>query len=406
MERSERMTAKFRDLYGREPEVRVRAPGRVDLMGSHTDYNLGFVMTMPLNLDTWIEAAPNGSGKVRMFSLNKDESGEFVLHPGADGGGAAPDNPEIGLASLPEHNGSPSPSTWIRYPWGVAEVLQEEGYSVRGFDAVIHSTIPLGGGLSSSAAIEAATFLVFQTLGGWEVPKLETALLCQRAENRYVGMNCGILDQYSSILGEAGTTILLDCKYLSHEAVPFPDEYAVVICDTKAPRELTGSEYGDRRRQCEEAAAFFAERLPEAESLRDVTIKQFERYAALLPPVQAKRSRFVIEENRRVLDLAGALQKRDASLIAKLFDESFSGAKTLYEIVVPEMEAMAAAMLSSPGAVGARQAGAGFGGCMVAVVEKESAGAFCDAVLPSYKKAAGIDAAAYIVSPEAGAGIL
>ena len=213
-------TAAFVGLYGTEPTVWVRAPGRVDLMGSHTDYNQGYVLTMPIDRDTWIAARPRIGRVVRVHSMNVGQGSGFSL----DG------------ISYDEK------APWANYVRGVADVLKTEGYGLTGFDGMVHSTVPLSSGLSSSAALECATAVLFRESGGWEIDPLRMALLCQRAENEFVGMNCGILDQYTSVMGQPGRALLLDCRHLTSKSVALPDDAQVVICDTRAKRELTGSE--------------------------------------------------------------------------------------------------------------------------------------------------------------------
>jgi galactokinase len=382
--RKEQMKTAFVELYGTEPTVWVRAPGRVDLMGSHTDYNQGYVLTMPIDRDTWIAARPRVGRVVRVHSLNVGQGSGFSLD------GIAHDETAL----------------WANYVRGVADVLKAEGYKLAGFDGIVHSTVPLSSGLSSSAALEAATAVLFQAMGGWEIDPVQLALLCQRAENEFVGMNCGILDQYTSILGQAGCALLLDCRDLTSRPVTLPDGVQVVICDTQAERELTGSEYGERRAQCEEGTRLLARFYPEVTALRDITLEQFLEHEADLPPVVARRCRFVIEENERVLRLAESLPTDDQTGICALTTTSYKGAQDLYEIVSPEMAAMMDAMLSAPGVIGARQTGAGFGGCMVALVEVAEVAAFEHHVRQTYETATGIEPEVYAVQAAAGAGML
>lgn len=382
--RKDSMTEAFAAHFETEATVWVRAPGRVDLMGSHTDYNQGYVLTMPIDRDTWIAARPRPDGVVNIHSLNVEEGSSFNLD------GIVYDE------TLP----------WTNYVRGVAHVLQAEGYPLAGFDGLVHSTVPLSSGLSSSAALEAATGVLFQALGTWEIDPLRLALLCQRAENEFVGMNCGILDQYTSILGQEGCALLLDCRNLTSQPVTLPDGVQVVICDTQAQRELTGSEYGERRAQCEEGARLLAGFYPHVTALRDVSLEQFEPHEAALPPVVAQRCRFVIQENDRVLRLAEVLPVRNQVAMRALTGASYAGARDLYEIGSPEMASMMEAMQSAPGVIGARQAGAGFGGCMVAFVESESTSLFAQHVSQSYLAATGIPAEVYPVQAAAGAGDL
>lgn len=382
--RKQQITAAFRARYEAEPTVWVRAPGRVDLMGSHTDYNQGYVLTMPIDRDTWIAARPRSDRLVRVRSLNVEGDSSFDLD------------------DITHDEEAP----WTNYVRGVAAVLQAEGYALTGFDGLVHSTVPISSGLSSSAALECATAVLFRALGGWEIEPLQMALLCQRAENEFVGMSCGILDQYTAILGQEGCALLLDCRDLTSRPVALPDDMRVVICDTRAQRELTGSEYGERRAQCEEGARLLARFYPKVTALRDVTLEQFEAREADLSPLVARRCRFVIEENERVLQLAEVLPTGDRAAIRALTEASYTGARDLYEISSPEMGAMMNAMRSAPGVIGARQAGAGFGGCMVALVDVEHVSAFERYVRRSYAAATDIEPEVYPVRAAAGAGML
>jgi galactokinase len=219
-------------------------------------------------------------------------------------------------------------------------------------------------------------------------------------------MNCGILDQYSSVMGEAGCAMLLDCRELRSDPITVPDDIHIAICDTRAKRELTGSEYPERRAQCEEGARRLARYYPGVSALRDVTLDQFLAHESDLPTVVASRCRFVIEENRRVLSLADALTMDDRNAIEELASASYIGARDLYEISSPEMEAMVSAMLTAPGTIGARQAGAGFGGCMVALVDAQHTAAFARHVKTAYENSTGIRPEVYPTAAARGAGLL
>jgi galactokinase len=379
LERRHLVSELARARYGASPEVWCRAPGRVDLMGSHTDYNLGRVLTLPIGCDVWIGASARPDRRVRLYSCNLETEDSFSL-----------DQPEAGPQA-----------PWGRYVRGVARVLQSRGFLLRGFDGVMHSTVPIGGGLSSSAALECAVTTVFEVLGGWNLDPVEKARLCQRAENEFVGVNCGILDQYTSCAGQHGCALLLDCRDLTSRPVKLADDLQVVVCHTNYRRELKGSEYGQRRAQCEEGA-----RLLGVASLREVGLQRFERAQSGLPATVARRCRFVIEENDRVPQMAAALADGDRAAIRRLSADSFRGACELYEISVPAMQAMMEAMLAAPGVLGARQAGAGFGGCMVAFVAKPRTRDFIESVRQDYFRRTHLEPGLLPVAAAAGAGRL
>jgi galactokinase len=341
-------------------------------------------MTMAIDRDTWMAASSRSDRKVAVYSLDTHSGGEFCL-------------------DRIEHD---SQSPWTNYVGGVASSLQQAGYPLQGFNALIHSTVPFSSGLSSSAALEMAAALVFQVAGGFHLDPVETALLCQKAENQFVGVNSGILDQYSSAMGKAGCALLIDCRHLSSTCMSISAGVSVVICDTHARRTLAGTEYGERRAQCEQGVQRLQKYYPGATALRDITLEQFEACEKDLPEIVARRCRFIIEENQRVIELAEALPAGDSERLQRLFAASYAGARDLYEIGAPAMEAMMAAMLAGPGLIAARQAGAGFGGCMVALVKDRDVDTFAGHVKKTYERATGTRPSVYTVTAAAGAGAL
>ncbi len=383
-ERKTFVAEKFVERFGSAPEIWSRAPGRVDLMGSHTDYNLGYVMTMTIDRDTWIAARPRPDRRVTIYSLNTEGGGEFDL----------------------DHIERDATALWTNYVRGVAKFLQEAGHSLVGLDCLVHSSVPFSSGVSSSAAMEMAAGVAFQLASGFQIDPVQLALIGQQAENKFVGVNSGILDQYSSAMGQAGCTLLLDCKHLTSRTTPIAAGLQVVICDTRAKRTLAGTEYGERRAQCEEGVRLLQQWYPNIQALRDVTLAQFDAREKDLPAVVAKRCRFIIEENQRVLDLATALTVGDAARLNQLFAASYAGARDLYEIGAAAMESMMRAMLSGPGVVAARQAGAGFGGCMVALVQQSHIEAFADHVRRVYAAETANEPQVYPVQAAPGAGPL
>jgi galactokinase len=382
--RKNTISDKFQEAFGAEPIYWSRAPGRVDLMGSHTDYNMGYVMTMTIDRDTWIAARPRADRQVRIRSMNIAGEDIFSL-----------DKIERGQ-DVP----------WSNYVRGMAYVMQAAGHELQGFDGLIHSNVPFASGLSSSAAIEMATAVTFQQIGGFELDPVNMALFGQKAENDFVGVSTGILDQYSSAMGKAGNALLLDCRDLTSKNIRVADGLRVVICDTRAERYLVGSEYDDRRAQCEEGVRILHQHDPSVKALRDVTLEQFSVLEAEMPPLVARRCRFIIEENQRVLDLAAVLPTLNSKVLNDLFKASYRGALDLFEIGAPAMESMMRAMKSGPGVVAARQAGAGFGGCMVAMVKEDNAPEFCDYVQQTYVAETGIQPRTFAVVASPGAGAL
>jgi galactokinase len=377
--RAAEMRARFREKFGGEPELWARAPGRVDLMGSHTDYNLGFVLTLPISRDTWIAARATGGTSVRVHSMNFDADDRFDL-------------PVAGRST---------DAKWGNYVCGVAATFAQAGYAAGGCDLLIQSSVPVESGLSSSAALECALATALAGLFGWNLSPEGKALLCQKAEHDFAGVRCGILDQYSSCLGRRGCALLLDCRDLSTRAVRIADGVQVVICNTMARRRLSGGEYAQRRAECEQGAAVLG-----VSSLRELTSDALEARCHELPDQVAKRCRFIVEESARAAELSQALEAGDRTAVSRLCGDSFAGARDLYEICSDSMLAMLEAMLNAPGVIGARQAGAGFGGCMVAMVETNSVDAFSQGVREAYACSTGIVPEVYAVHAAEGAQLI
>ena len=383
-ERRKFINEEFKKLYGGLPSIWARAPGRVDLMGSHTDYNMGFVMTMSIDRDTWIAARPREDNHIAIHSCNVP-------------GGAL-----FSLADIQHDKSAP----WTNYVRGMAAVMKAAGYQLRGFDGLVHSTVPFGSGLSSSAAIEMAVATLFKRLSDLKLDPVEMALLGQKAENEFVGVSTGILDQYSSMMGRDGCAILLDCRRLTSEVVRINPALHVVICNTRSERNLAGTEYDERRAQCEEGLRLLQRAYPRITALRDVTPAMFAQQKQGLPEVIARRCQFIIEENQRVLDLAQLLPEGRPESLHALFEASYIGARDLYEIGAPAMAAMIKAMSTAPGVVAARQAGAGFGGSMVALVKDGYLEPFAEHVTETYQQETKIRPEVYAVQAAPGAMIL
>jgi len=368
--------------FGGPPSDWLRAPGRVDLMGSHTDYNEGHVLTMSIDRDTWLAVRPRPDRRVAVASLDLPGAAEFSLD-------AIDHDREV---------------PWSDYVRGAARVLIDAGRELVGFDGLLHSTIPFGSGLSSSAAIEIATLLAFAGTSGISLDRLHLAELGQQAENMFVGISCGILDQYTSVFGTAGHALLLDCREPSSRPVVLAPHLVTVVCDTRAERHLAATGYGERRADCEAGVAILRVHEPGVRALRDVSPAMLTAHEAELPGRVARRCRFIIEEEARVLQLAETLPHGNRGTLAALFGASYDGATRLFEIGAPATAAMHEAMIGAPGFIAGRQAGAGFGGCLVALVEREAVAPFAAHVERAYAAATGSEAHVFAVAAAQGAG--
>jgi galactokinase len=373
--------SKFRELYGTEPRL-FRAPGRVNLIGEHTDYNDGFVMPMAIDLATVVAARARDDQKVRVYSVNQNESLEFDL--------SAPGPVERGI--------------WLDYVEGVAQSLLSRGFKLKGADLVLESDVPVGSGLSSSAALEISVGLALLTVSDVEVDKVALALAGQQAEHTYVGIKCGIMDQYIAALGQAGHALLIDCRSLQPTIIPMnvPD-VVVAICDTRVKHELASSEYNTRRAECERGVEILKEYLPHIQALRDVSIVDFEKNEEHLPDTIKRRCRHVITENDRTLQAAEALKTGNLSKMGALMGESHRSLRDDYEVSCRELDIMVEIANSIEGVIGARMTGGGFGGCTVNLVHKENLANFQSTILGEYSKATNLEAAIYISGPGDGA---
>ncbi len=384
MELIDKLDARCRERWGQAPALVACAPGRVNLLGEHIDYNAGFVLPVAIDRATYVAVVPTDEPTLTLEALDLGEEAVLALND-------------------LEH---PPAQAWARYPGGVAWALRERGLEVRGLRAVYASTVPRAAGLSSSASVEMAFAMAFQQLGGWSLPPMELALLCQRAENKYVGVNCGIMDQFASACGQAGQALLLDCRALTWEKVSVPAGTAIVIANTCVRRELGSSAYNERRAQCEEAVRLLSTRLPGIRALRDVAVSDFERHLGLLPEKVAQRARHVVEECERTQVGEALLKQGDAAGFGVLMNECHASLRDLYEVSCPELDAMVAAAQQLPGCYGARLTGAGFGGCTVNLVEAGATGAFGEALAARYAKATGLQGEVYVCQASAGARIL
>ncbi len=347
--------AAFVARFSQAPTAVVRAPGRVNLIGEHTDYNDGFVLPMAIDRDIRIALRPRADDTVRLFAVDIEQEATFSL------------------AALERGEG------WQEYVKGVAWALQEQGLVLTGWDGVMTGDVPRGAGLSSSAALELAAARAFQATSGFAWDATRMATLCQLAENRWVGVNSGIMDPLISALGREGHALLLDCRSLEGEPVPLPPGHVVVVLDTGTRRGLVGSAYNERRRQCEEAAVHYG-----VPALRDVAPEVFEAGAAGLAELPRKRARHVIGENARTLQAADAMRRGDAAELGRLMNASHASLKEDFEVSSGALDAIVACAQAHPGCRGARMTGGGFGGCAVALVEEDGVDDFLHAVTDCY----------------------
>jgi len=373
----------FERLFETKPSLRAVAPGRVNLIGEHTDYNDGFVMPIAIQYAITILAGPRNDGQIHLYSADFEQKTTF------DAAGPVERDPRC---------------QWSNYERGVVSEYLKRGHVPRGANLLIQGNIPMASGLSSSAAIEVATAVALRSMNGFAIDDLNLVKLCQKAENDFVGMKCGIMDQFISCLGKAGHALFLDCRSLDFQLTLFPsDLYSVVILNTKMKRELTGSEYNERRSQCEEGVRLLRKALPGIRALRDVSMEEFEKHADSLPELVARRCRHVVSENQRVLDFVKALPRSDEATIGRLLLDSHESLKDLYEVSCSELDLMVEIAMSVPGVIGARMTGAGFGGCAIAVVKKGNEEALKSKVMDNYPKKTGIEPEVYVSSPSDGA---
>jgi galactokinase len=384
MDRVAAVRKAFSEQFWKPVEHVVRAPGRVNLIGEHTDYNDGFVLPVAIERDVLVALATRPEREVCLRSLDFDQATTFSLDD---------------IQKDEEH-------TWSNYARGVAVELEAAGVRLRGADMVMQGNVPIGAGLSSSAAYEVAMALAFLVAAGAEMDPVQVALLAQRAENRFVGMQCGIMDQFISALGQAGHALFIDTRDLSHRALPLPAGVRVVICDTMTRRGLVGSAYNERRQQCEEAVRILQGVLPGVRALRDVTPSDLARYGDRLPPLVRKRAAHVVSENARVLAAVAALEAGQAVEFGRLMDASHASLRDDYEVSSHHLNLMVELAREAPGCLGARMTGAGFGGATVNLVREQEVERFVRTVAARYEEHSGLSPEITVTAAAAGAGVV
>ncbi|MDP6638811.1 MAG: galactokinase [SAR324 cluster bacterium] len=371
----QRVLEAFRDVYKENPQFLVRAAGRVNLIGEHTDYNDGFVLPIALNRATWIALSPHDSQEVHLKSLDFNESVTVPLHQ-----------------KLNQDRG------WQEYLKGVVNIMSREKMMLKGWHGVVAGDVPIGAGLSSSASLELALAKAFAVAGDWKWEPQKMARLCQKAENEWVGMNCGIMDQTISALGQEGHALFLDCRSLETKQVALPDSLDVAVMDTGTRHKLVDSAYNERRSQCEEAAAFF-----EVVALRDLSLEKLLASEKELDPLVFRRARHVVCENDRVLNFINALEGGMHEKAGQLMNESHASLRNDFEVSSEALDLITNCARQTPGCYGARMTGGGFGGCGVALVDSSKSKEFSEAMETGYKASGGKNGMIYICSASEGA---
>jgi galactokinase len=358
-----------------------RAPGRVNLIGEHTDYNDGFVMPMAIGFYTWVTASKREDWTIEAYSEHFNEK---ISLP---------------LAQL----SGPPRKHWSDFVRGVAATLQGAGHAIAGANLVIHGEVPLGAGLSSSASFEIALALALTTLSGIEVPRLELVKLCQAVEHQYVGTRCGIMDQFIAAFGASGHALMLDCRSLEYRMLPIPQNFRVIVCNSMVRHELASGEYNQRRAECEAGAKILQSALPHIRALRDVTLADLEKQKPAMPDTIYRRCRHVITEDQRVLDAANALQTQSMDRFGQLMCGSHASLRDDYEVSCPELDLLVDLASSMRGVYGARMMGGGFGGCTVNLVQSSWVTGFQTDMRKLYAAKTGTVPELYICEPAQGA---
>ena len=377
----------YKKNFASLPQFAARAPGRVNLLGEHIDYNAGPVLPVAIDRDVRIAASPTGDRIVRLHALDLDQSVSFSLDL---------------LAQKIDLEGKPLPA-WAYYPAGAAWALEEAGFPATGINVVYSSDVPIGAGLSSSAAVEVAFAVLWQALGGWEMDRMTLAKHCQRAENGYVGVSCGLMDQFASAHGVKGHALYFDTRSLEWHPAPIPEGLSVVIADSNVRRSLANSAYNERRASCEKAVEILKLSLPNIHSLRDVSPTEFAAYSDHLPEIVRKRAEHVVHEIARVESAVIALNRNEPRSFGAFMFAGHASLRDLYEVSTPELDELVEIARKIPGCIGARLTGAGFGGCTVNLVETASAEAFIPKLIDGYQMSTGRKAQVYRCQASQGA---
>ncbi|ALJ01253.1 galactokinase [Rufibacter tibetensis] len=369
----EDIVSKFKELYRTEPVV-VRSPGRVNLIGEHTDYNEGFVLPAAINKEIYFAIAPNGTQTMRAYAYDLEENAEFDLN-----------------------NVQRSEIGWANYLLGVVAQLQKANYEVKGFDLVFGGNIPIGAGLSSSAAVECGLAYALNYLYAYGIERFDMVKMAQKAEHEYALVMCGIMDQFASMFGKRNHVVKLDCRSLEYQYYPFNiDDYRIVLCDTQVKHSLASSEYNTRRKECETGVALLQKLYPQVNSLRDVTVQMLESHKDEFDPVVYKRCMYVVQENLRVEDACLDLERGDLEAFGQRMFASHQGLQHDYEVSCPELDFLADRAKESDAVLGSRMMGGGFGGCTINLVRLDKLDEFTRQMTEAYQKEYNITLKTYV----------
>jgi galactokinase len=366
------LIAKFRALYDDEPLL-FRSPGRINLIGEHVDYNNGIVLPAAIDRYIYIALQNREDDEVHLYSLDYEESFQCLIT-------------EL----------KPSDTLWANYILGVADQFQKSGITIHGFNLVFSGNIPQGAGLSSSAALECATAFGLQTTNKLQFSRMELANIAQSAENDFVGVNCGLMDQFASLFGKEEFLVEFDCQSLDYRYLPFKsDEYEFILFDTQVKHSLASSAYNERRLQCEAGVELMARHHPEIESLRQATMELLEKHVKMKEPLIFRRCSFIVNEIQRVKDAVDCIINKDFKKLGQLMFETHSGLSEDYEVSCPELDFLIERVKQDQAVLGARMMGGGFGGCTINLIRKEEIERVIDHVSHSYKIKFGIDLPVY-----------
>ena len=373
---------KFSEIYGSRSLI-TRSPGRVNIIGEHTDYNQGFVLPAAIDKAVYVALAPRNDDKIELHSI------EFSDFKTAD------------INHL-----KPEPGSWTNYILGVVDQLHKRGIKIRGFNLVIDGDVPFGAGLSSSAAVECATAFALNHVFNLAIPKEELIFIAQKAEHEFAGVMCGIMDQFASVFGKKDHVMKLDCRSMDYEYVPLKlDGYKILLLNTNVKHSLASTEYNSRRAQCEKGVEMLNKHENQITSLRDVTIEMLDKYVTSEPMVY-RRCRYVVEENERLLSGCEALKRGDLHALGKKMYGSHDGLSKMYEVSCKELDFLVNAVRNNPDVAGARMMGGGFGGCTINLVKEEVIDNLVKELSPKYKQAMNLDLTAYVASIEDGSAVI